>query len=507
MAKHGKIRNSGVLSERRHDAFLLALLLALCLNISFFAIQAIIPRLAHVLQMMGADPALPKEEDASLPFVLVDPSFLDEELHTETPPDAESTASREARQTEAAADLPVDKAYVEQGVEEIMSLPSGNPGPGESQADSPGEVAESVGDDAENIDSDSQEPEEMGDPEDTFAEAPIEEPAEPISEPEAFQPALETPSEPQPDIPEQPPEPVREPPPAPLPDPLPEPPPIEEPYVPPPMPEPDPEPVAEPVPPPPLEPPPEPQVYEPPPEIVEAPAPTEPYPAPQPYEEPRQHVDDPYDVAFLSPTPDGFFDSPVRLLEEAAQRTPGSLRPPPQPQEAYAAVPQQQPQWRQPEPQRQEPQPRQRPSRAGRPQPEIKKIGGASSAGGSAQRKNETTRVDLLDSDPNMKLLAHRYGPYMAKVAQQLQQSLYRQVGFTPTYFQPGEAKIFFSIAADGSIAFAKTAYPIDGSNDFVRLTAEQTLREAALFDPPTEEMLRDPIFKKMSVTVILRHM
>ena len=58
MPRSDKIRNYGLIPERRHDAFLLALLLALALNAAFFAIQAIIPRIASLLQLLGPEAAL-----------------------------------------------------------------------------------------------------------------------------------------------------------------------------------------------------------------------------------------------------------------------------------------------------------------------------------------------------------------------------------------------------------------------------------------------------------------
>ena len=103
-----------------------------------------------------------------------------------------------------------------------------------------------------------------------------------------------------------------------------------------------------------------------------------------------------------------------------------------------------------------------------------------------------------------MRLLAHRYGEYMEKVARQLQESLNRVVMLSPLEYTRGNAKIRFGIAADGSLAYFETEYPGEGALVNVRLTSEQMLREAAPFDPPTEEMLADPNFQKMSVTVFL---
>lgn len=511
MAKTGKIRNSGILSERRHDAFLLALLLALCLNISFFALQALMPRLSQVLHMLGADAELKKDEDDSYPFVLVDPALLDEELTSETPPDAESSINREARQTEAMDDLPEDKAYVEEGVEEILSLPSGNPGPGESSVTASGEPVETVGSDDENVASENREPEEA-DVSEPAQEMQPQEPSEPMEETPPMEEVPEPMPEPPPDLPEPMPEPppeIHEPmpdipevQPEPLPEPLPEPPPMEEPPAPPPEPEPTPEPVFEPVAPPMPEPPPERQ-----PEPI--PEPWEPQEVAQSLRPPEQApTPDLIDLAALPISPDGFLDPQTQPLEEVMRRAPTQPQPDPQRWEApqRPQAPYQQPQQMQPQQQPQQRQEARQPSdRAGRRQPTFKQVGPGSTAGGSPPRRNRQSQTNRIDvQDPNMKLLAHKYGPYMAKVARQLQESLNRQMILNPTLYTTGTAKIAFSIAADGRLSYSDTLYPIDGSNDIVRTISERTLEEAAPFEEPTAEMLRDPLFQKMSVTVFL---
>ncbi len=106
MARIEKIRNHGTIPEKRHDAFLLALLIALSINIAVFALQAIMPRLASLLQLLGPEPALQQpEEEEPLPFILVQDDFEPEEVDPDEAA-AESFVSREARQLEEAPDLP-----------------------------------------------------------------------------------------------------------------------------------------------------------------------------------------------------------------------------------------------------------------------------------------------------------------------------------------------------------------------------------------------------------------
>ncbi len=219
------------------------------------------------------------------------------------------------------------------------------------------------------------------------------------------------------------------------------------------------------------------------------------------------------DLASLPTSPDGLFDPQRDLLEELARQSQPLVPPPPQyrqpPRETLPPQPLafQTPQAAQPTPQPPD-QPRER---TGRRQPTFRRIGGASSAastpsvsGGSPSRVNRRTGVNLLDSDPNMKLLEHRYGQYMRQVARLLQESLNREVMLNPTYYTRGQAKIFFSIAADGSLAYYDTAYPAPGELDYVRMTSERTVVNAGPFEAPTQTMLDDPLFRRMSVTVNL---
>ncbi|MCD8350964.1 MAG: hypothetical protein LUC93_10185 [Planctomycetaceae bacterium] len=240
--------------------------------------------------------------------------------------------------------------------------------------------------------------------------------------------------------------------------------------------------------------------------------PTEPLPPePEPQPDPVAEM---IDLASLPTSTEGLFDPQRDLLEELARQSQPLVPPPPQyrepPREILPPQPEafQAPQQTvQPTPQPQE-QPRER---TGRRQPTFRRIGGASSAastpsvaGGSPSRVNRRTGVNLLDSDPNMKLLEHRYGQYMRQVAKLLQESLNREVMLNPTYYTRGQAKIFFSIAADGSLAYYDTAYPAPGELDYVRLTSERTVINAGPFEAPTQTMLDDPLFRRMSVTVNL---
>ncbi len=452
MAKYNKIRYQGAIPERQHDAFLLALLLAVSLNIAVVAVQAVLPRLASLLQWLGPE-KIEQVEEESYPFQLIDPSFLDEQLDESMPVEAESSINREARQTEEVTELPEERAYIPEGVDEILSSISGNPGPELDYARSPGDTGEQPAEPAEQV------------PPVTEPAPPEEQaPDEPITE-EIVEPREPPPPQPEPEPP--PPEPVPEPPP------LPE---IED--IPPetPLPEVEPEPVPEP----------EPDPIEPLPEPIE----TEPEPQPE-------SAAEIIDIASLPMTVDGFFDPETRRLEELARPVPPAPPRPserPQPTEPVQEMP--------PPPTTQ---PRQRTGR----QPTFRRIGGdspssAAASGGSPQRRNRSTSVNILDSDASMRLLAHRYGEYMAKVARQLQESLNRVMALTSLSLARGQVKIRFGISPDGSLTYQETIFPEEGEMVSERLISEQMLREAGPFDPLTPRMQEDPNFQRMTVVVNL---
>lgn len=495
MAKSNKIRNHGAIPEKRHDAFLLALLLALVMNVSFFAVQAVMPRIAYLLQLLtpAATVQQPEEEEEALPFILVDPSLFDEPVDN-NPPDAESMVNREARQAENSPILPTDKPFVEEGVEDLSTMLDGATGPEDSSyLDAP-----------ESAPSDAQEPQEAQ-PEDS-QESPEDNPEPTESEPFEEQMPPEEVAEPTP-------EPVSE-------------------SLRPPEPAPEPEPVEEFIPPPPMEEAPQPEpIPEPPEEIIPDPKPepveeVAPEPEPEEYLQPEP-APDMQDLAMLPVTPDGLYDPQRQYLEELARREDIQRREREvyeqrqrqemlrqqeiqrlqqeeyqrRLQEQYELQQQQQQQQRQ-----EESQPRRR---DGRRQPEFRRLTPApesapSRRGGAPRQRNRDSRIDLLDSDPNMKYLAHKYAEYMRKVAKLLQESLNREVMLQPMGYTVGQARIIFTIAADGRLGYYRTQYPVDGSLEYVRLTSEQTLVNAGPFDPPTQEMLQDPVFKQMSLTVNL---
>lgn len=370
MAKQDKIRYRGAIPERQHDAFLLALLLALSLNILLVTIQALMPRISHLLQLLAPEKTEQQEDEPIYPFQLIAPDLLDEELNPDMPIDAESTADREARQTEERHDLPEERAYVEEGVDDIFSAPTGNPGPNLDFANAQGDTGEQPN-----------EPNE-----------PIE-PSEPI-------------------------------------EPLPELPPMEE-------------------------------------------IPPEP---------------EPIDLAALPVAQDGFFVQETREpFDMPPTEQPITTRP-----EEFAPKPPAEPV---------------RP-RTGR-QPTFRRIGDNAPSvnavsGGAPSRQNRSTTVNLLDNDPSMRLLTHRYGEYMAKVARQLQESLNRVMALTSLSLARGQVKIRFGIAPDGTLSYQETIFPNDGEMTSERLISEQMLREAAPFDEPTARMMEDPLFQKMTVIVNL---
>lgn len=458
--KISELRRRGLIPAKQHDAFLLALLLAVLINVVFFAIQALLPKLALLFTLLGINPPPPRpDEEKQIPFVLVDPSFLDEEVRTDLPPDAEGTVGREARQTEETPDLPEETAYRDEGMDIILTAPEGNPGL---------EVP------AGNADEDMEQP------------APAEPPSEAAPEPP---PEIE-------EVPEQP-EPQPEPEPAPEPEPVPEPEPLPEPQPEPePLPEPDvPDIDAEPPEAEPVEEHSEEVLPEPPPEFTRAEAEPE---APRPVDP----LDDIIDLAALPVTPEGFVDTTSRELERIATRPLDQPRPPPR----ERPRPERQEQV-QPEPPARPQPPVERPEapqpRPDRPQPVFKKIGGESSASGAPPRRSTDTAVKLIGEDASMRILQHRWGPYMAKVARQLQESLNRQMILSPTIFSTGQVRIRFGIAPDGTLSFQETLYVQDGMES-ARLMSEQTVKEAAPFDPLTPEMQKDENFQNMTVMITL---
>lgn len=474
MARYTRLRNHGAIPERQHDAFLLSLLLALVFSVGVFVLQALMPTIVFLMQLLGPEPAPPQPEPESMPFVLVDYDYPDEELDPEKA-EAESNLTRQARQTEAAEDLPEDRPTVEEGVDEILTNQAGNPGL----------AAASAANESEEI---TPEPE----PEIDASEA------EPVPEPES------DPSPPEPELPELPEvaevEPVPEqlqfePPPAPLPEEMPEPSPEPEPVAEPP-PAPIPEPALEP------EPPPEPDSEpEPEPEPIPGPLPEpEVEPEPEPPEPEPEPVAEMIDLAALPMSAEGFFDPETRRLEERARQVPEPPQRQVRPEEFY-----QPPQQVQQPVQPQQPQQPSEAAESGRPrrQPTFRRIGGASSAGGAPPRRNTGSAVRLIDADNNMAILAHRYGPYMKKVAAALQASLLRQIVLSPMAYSQGQVRIRFGISPDGTLTYYDTVFPVDGL-DAERVLSERMLREAAPFDPLTPEMQRDDLFQKMSVIVTL---
>ncbi len=482
------IRNNGRIPERRHDAFLLALLLAIGINVAFFALQALLPHLSALLQALGARPAEQVEE--TFPFVLVDPSFLDEEP-PETAPSATAAVNRAARQ-EAVAPADGEEVYRPEGVREQLLMEEGNPGEIDPGMDSAGvpEIEES-GDASQ---SDGEES-----PEETTPEPA--EPTEPAEPAEPVEPAQE---------PTEPAEPVEAPPPEPQPEPVPEPPP----EPPPPPPEPLPEPAPLPEPPPPVE---LPEELLPPPEPPE-PEPQEPAEQPEILPDPAEA--ELIDLAMLPVSERGLFDpQPSRPETRSeplppAQPTPPvaapmpdqfaeteifTARPTPQPTQPVEARPEAVPDPSQPNrPVR----PPARPRTANTPAPTFRRLGGAGTAGGAPPRRSVSgRRVDIFD-DPYMALLRDRYPEYMTKLARMLQDSLNRTMVFYPNYYATGQALLLFRIAPEGVIEWYETQYPVDGSDDTLRSISERTLLEAGPFDPPPAAMLADPAFQRMSLTV-----
>lgn len=444
MARLTRTRYQGAIPERQHDAFLLALLIAVSLNVGLFAIQALLPRISSLLRLLAPDQSEMLREEESYPFVLIDPSFLDEQLDPEQPVEAQAAINREARQAEPRPDLPEAFAAIDEGIDEILTAPVGNPGPTVSYLDAPGELIDEPAQSAQTSEGLPEEREET----ETRAPEASADPPEMRADPVEEQPQPEAPPPP-PDIP--PPEPAARP----------EPPPPEE--IPPPEPEAAPQPVEEPV-----------ESEEP---------------------EAADPVSDIVDLAALPLSSEGFFDTEARRREEELWRR--------QLEERRRQAEQQPEITERPQPQPQ--QPTQQPARQGsRPPPPIRRIGGASSAGGAPPRRNSSTSVRLLDSDASMRLLAHRYGPYMQKLAEQLQASLLRQIILSPTTYSRGQVKVRFGISPDGALTYYDTIFPTDGSLVGERLLAEQTLREAAPFDPLTTEMQRDENFQKMTVIVTL---
>jgi hypothetical protein len=135
----------------------------------------------------------------------------------------------------------------------------------------------------------------------------------------------------------------------------------------------------------------------------------------------------------------------------------------------------------------------------------FKKIGSANppSGGGTPLRRSRETAVKLIGEDASMRILQHRWGPYMAKVARQLQESLNRQMILNPLIYSTGQIKLRFGIAPDGKLSFYETVFALD-SMEAERILSERMLREAAPFDPLTPDMQKDENFQNLTVVVHL---
>lgn len=520
MAKISGIRKHGAIPDRQHDAFLLALLLALFINIAFFAVQALIPKIAMLIKLLGPErqtTRLAEPAEPELPFVLVDPSLFDEEPDPDQASEAMSDINRIARQTAATPDLPEGAAYREEGIEELLSLPEGNPGPAISYPQSPSELRmPEAGAPAESPDS-PEEAEEAAPVPDLpeVREIPDQPPEEPLAPLEDIEPLPEAEQPPAPEAPPEPPQEAPQEAPRELP-----PEPESEPAT---MPEPLPEASSEPLPEPardiPSQPDPEPHPLE-----------SEPAAAADPLEEatPADIAAETAEIAEipvdemeqieLAMAPRVRDDSPdprTRRLEETSTRDRYIPPPPPERLERRErpAEPVPEPGPRQPNRARQprqamEPAPEPRESRPRR-QPVFRKIGprgeqgGGSVAGGAPPRKSTGTSVNMIDADPSMALLAHRYGPYMRKLVEQLQASLLRQIILNPSAYSRGQVKIRFGISPDGTLTYYDTIFPLD-SLEAERLMSERMLMEAAPFEPLTPQMQADELFQKMTVIVNL---
>ncbi|MCC8189101.1 MAG: hypothetical protein LIP77_00510 [Planctomycetes bacterium] len=471
MPKVGKLRDQGTLAERRHDAFLLALLVALLLNISFFTIQALIPKLSYLLQLLGPDQALAQrqEEDDFFPFVLVDPGLPDEEPDPEQQTEAEANRTRLARQAEAHPELEEGFSFQEEGIDVVLTAPDGNPGPGEGTHDA---VASEGSPDGEPM------PEVEGtaeaDPMDRAEEVeadplPLPDPSEAGEVPETSDEAASAmPDDGPPDT--EPPETSAA---------------DSEPAVAVPVEDSPPEPPAEDL------------------------AATEAPPAGSDLDPeaemgldgavPEEPLPDLLELAALPIVADGLL-SPETRPERSEQWEAANVPPPSRlvPEEFTADSP---------PPETASAGPRSR-DRTNRRQATIRQVGqqaresAPSQAGGSPPRRNTTSSVKVLDADASMALLTHRYGAYMEKLARQLQASLLTQVILTPQDYGRGQVKIRFGISPDGTLTYYETLFPADDSQIAERLLSERMLREAAPFDPLTPQMAQDENFQRMTVVV-----
>ncbi|MDR1535562.1 MAG: hypothetical protein LBU64_10795 [Planctomycetota bacterium] len=473
------IRRYGVIPERRHDAFLLALLLAVFLNLlAAFAIREVLPWLLPLLRTFSP-PRLAEEEDEAPNrlFILVDSPLPPDEDPSEF--SAESDQSRLASQPEPAPELAEGDPFQAEGTPEPLSFPGGNPGPAPDPGEDSGE-APLPGPEAKTEPAKA----EAAEIEPAEAEAAEIEPAE--AEAAEIEPAEAEAAE-------------TEPLPAALPEPAGEPPAMAAPPVPPG--EPDPPAASEPPPPPPE------AAPEPPSGGPEAePPPPEAAPEP-PSGGPEAETESPDSPEPELPIPP---DEGIDLasLPEIRAAGPGPEFPRPArlpiPSGGEAAEPAV-PVWR-PEPESPPAQPTPAEASRPRPQPRIRRIGGADSAGGAPPRRNRESRVDLLRSgDAIMNLLAHRHGEYMRKMARQLQDSLNRQMILAPFDYTRGQVRIKFGVNPDGSLAFQTTLFPLDGGMELERILSERTVREAAPFEPFGPEMLKDAeLFQNLTVVVNL---
>lgn len=203
--KLSSFRGRGIIPAKQHDAFLLALLLAVLFNVGIFVLQAILPKLALLISLLGATPLPPPENSQKeVPFILVDPSLFDDQ-EPALAPDAFGAANQEARQLEDSPQLEEElSAYVPEGQEDLLFLPPGELVPPNTEGNAPEDVQQPQEPTPEHTET--PEPTQQLDPLPELE--PLQE-IEPLPEPLPQEPVIE--EIPEPAYEEPPPEPMEEP--------------------------------------------------------------------------------------------------------------------------------------------------------------------------------------------------------------------------------------------------------------------------------------------------------
>ncbi|GHS93349.1 hypothetical protein FACS1894139_03330 [Planctomycetales bacterium] len=153
-------------------------------------------------------------------------------------------------------------------------------------------------------------------------------------------------------------------------------------------------------------------------------------------------------------------------------------------------------------------QPTSQPAQPVQPTPErrpvpTRRIGGGAPSGGKMRaRPNSATLVGIQ----NIAVLRSRYGEYMDELLRRIQNAIYIQQQLSPMTFTRGTVIFTFTVNAAGRLDRINYlgAEPADLPQETGAARRVLTdVQNGKLLDPPTPEMLADPLFQKITVNFI----